>query len=199
MRYENFCIGNVFLKVETKKIKGKANDFPTIPTKEYVIPLLTASVDNQGLSRYAKRNQCITILSNVLSISANGNAGVVFYQPKEFAVLQDAYAIKVKNYDIPNIEIGIFLATTLHKAISSIYNWSYKASWNRVKMNLFSLPIMLNNNNEPIIDKSKGYHELGYIPNFKEMYLCIVDIKKEQISKIEQHLNTLKLEKDFIK
>ena len=30
-----FVIGMVFEKIETKKIKGKANDFPTSPNGEY--------------------------------------------------------------------------------------------------------------------------------------------------------------------
>ena len=73
-------------------------------------------------------------LSNVISVSANGaNSGVVFYHPEEFAVLQDAYAIQVRNYEIPNIEVGLYLTSALYKAIASTHNWNYKAGWNRIK------------------------------------------------------------------
>src|SRR5574344_1195553 len=105
---KKFIIKNVFEKIETKKIKGKANDFPQKPDGINIIPLLTAGVANQGLSRFAPKNSCSTILSNVISISANGvNSGAVFYQPNKFSVLQDAYAIQVRNYTIPNKEIGL--------------------------------------------------------------------------------------------
>ena len=47
-----------------------------------------------------------------MSISANGaNTGVTFYQKDEFAVLQDAYAIKLKDMEIPNEQVGLFLAS----------------------------------------------------------------------------------------
>ena len=79
--WEEFRLDELFEKIKTEKIAGKANDFPTYRTDEYTIPLLTAGVDNQGFARYAKRNQCPTILKNVISISANGaNTGVTFYQ-----------------------------------------------------------------------------------------------------------------------
>ena len=119
---KEFLICMVFEKIKTQKIKGKANDFPTKYDKnrDYVIPLLTAGIENQGLARYAKREQCPTILSNVISVSANGaNSGVVFFHPEEFAVLQDAYAIKVRNYEISNTEVGLYLASSLYKAIAS--------------------------------------------------------------------------------
>ena len=69
---KEFVIGMIFEKIDTKKISGKANDFPTQPEGDYDIPLLTAGIENQGLARYAMRSQCPTILSNVISVSANG-------------------------------------------------------------------------------------------------------------------------------
>lgn len=183
-----FVIGMVFEKIETKKIKGKANDFPTSPNGEYNIPLLTAGVENQGLARYAMKSQCSTILSNVISVSANGaNSGVVFYHPEEFAVLQDAYAIKVRNYEIPNIEVGLYLTSALYKAIASTHNWNYKAGWNRIKDDNFSLPVKVDTDGNPIIDNTCFYHKDGYIPDWEYMKNYIRELKQECI--IEQERN----------
>lgn len=183
-----FVIGMVFEKIETKKIKGKANDFPTSPNGEYNIPLLTAGVENQGLARYAMKSQCSTILSNVISVSANGaNSGVVFYHPEEFAVLQDAYAIKVRNYEIPNIEVGLYLTSALYKAIASTHNWNYKAGWNRIKDDSFSLPVKVDTDGNPIIDNTCFYHKDGYIPDWEYMKNYIRELKQECI--IEQERN----------
>ena len=134
-------IGSVFEKIDVAKIKGKANDFPTEPSGDYIIPLLTAGIENQGLARYAKKSDCPTILSNVLSVSANGaNSGTVFYHPEAFAVLQDAYAVRVKGTEIPTAEAGLFLASALNKAVASTHDWTFKAGWNRIKNDMVSLP-----------------------------------------------------------
>lgn len=77
--WKEFKLDELFEKIKTEKIAGKANDFPTCRTDEYTIPLLTAGADNQGFARYAKRNQCPTILKNVISISANGQIQVLHF------------------------------------------------------------------------------------------------------------------------
>lgn len=142
MLFRNFVIEDIFEKIDTEKIKGKAHDFPESPTNYHTIPLLTAGVENQGLARFAKREQCPTILSNVISISANGaNSGVAFYQPGQFAVLQDAYAIRLLNRNAMNEKIGLYLTVALRKSIENNHNWSYKAGWNRIKNELISLPV----------------------------------------------------------
>ena len=107
LMFHEFKISEVFYKIDTPKIKAKANDFPTEYSDEYCIPLLTAGAENQGLNRYAKTSDCPMIIKNVISVSANGaNSGICFYQPHNFAVLQDAYALKVNGREIDGVEEG---------------------------------------------------------------------------------------------
>ena len=184
---KEFIVGKVFEKIETKKISGKANDFPKEPDDAYTIPLLTAGVENQGLARYAMRSQCPNILSNVLSVSANGvNSGVVFYHPEEFAVLQDAYAIKVRKYEIPNPEVGLYLTTVLYKALATKYDWHYKAGWNRVQEENILLPIQTDENNNPIIDETNLYHEEGFIPDWDYMEKCVAELEELRVAELEE-------------
>ena len=186
---KEFIVGKVFEKIETKKISGKANDFPKEPDDEYTIPLLTAGVENQGLARYAMRSQCPNILSNVLSVSANGvNSGVVFYHPEEFAVLQDAYAIKVRKYEIPNPEVGLYLTTVLYKALATKYDWHYKAGWNRVQEEKILLPIQTDENNNPIIDETNLYHEEGFIPDWKYMEKRVAELEELRVAELAAYL-----------
>ena len=102
---KEFRIGDVFYKIDTPKIKAKANDFPTEYSEEYSIPLLTAGAENQGLNRWAKPSDCSMVINNVISVSANGaNSGACFYQPCDFAVLQDAYAaVSYTHLTLPTI------------------------------------------------------------------------------------------------
>lgn len=193
--YKEFVIGDVFEKVSTKKIRGKANDFPLQPNDGYKIPLLTAGIENQGLSRYAKECQCDTILSNVISISANGaNSGVVFYQSEPFAVLQDAYAVKVRNYEIENSQIGLYLVSCLNKAIRENHDWNYKAGWNRIKNDILTLPVITDENEQPIKDDNFFYHKEGYMPDWKFMREYILEIEKNKMKEIEKFLVSVDLD-----
>ena len=177
----NFKLDELFEKIQTKKICGKANDFPVYKSEEYTIPLLTAGVDNQGFARYAKRIQCPTILKNVISISANGaNTGVTFYQSDEFAVLQDAYAIKLKNTEIPNKQVGLFLAACINKILHGNFSWTFKAGWERIKEMSISLPI-----------KESGEIDWEYMEKYikateKVVIRDVVDWKNEMIEKTKE-------------
>lgn len=170
--WKEFKLDELFEKIKTEKISGKANDFPTCRTDEYIIPLLTAGADNQGFARYAKRNQCPTILKNVISISANGaNTGVTFYQKDEFAVLQDAYAIKLKDMEIPNEQVGLFLASCISKILHGNFSWTYKAGWERIKGMVIKLPV-------------KETEEIDW----EYMQKRIAELEQERITELEQYL-----------
>ncbi|WP_375153519.1 restriction endonuclease subunit S [Helicobacter pylori] len=85
-----------------------------------------------------------TILKNVISISANGaNTGATFYQPHEFCVLQDAYAIEFIGDKKLNDKEYLFFVCAISKVIynNSKYEWTNKAGWNKVKNELISLPL----------------------------------------------------------
>lgn len=139
MQMNEYRISDLFEKVEVQKIQGKANDFPTKKDDIHVIPLLTSTGTNQGFSRYAARENCPTILQNVISIASNGDAGATFYQGEPFAVLQDAYAIQLKAHKMTE-EIGLYLAATIRKAIYDTHDWVNKAGWNNIKDNIITLP-----------------------------------------------------------
>ena len=140
---KEFKIGDVFEKINTPNIKAKANDFPTSWSDEYCIPLLTAGINNQGLARYARKIDCPMILKNCISVSANGaNSGATFYQPNDFAVLQDSYAVQVIEHVIQSVEEGLYLATALGKAIRYNHDWNNKAGWNKIKTDYMALPVI---------------------------------------------------------
>lgn len=172
--WKEFRLEELFEKIKTEKISGKANDFPICKTDEYIIPLLTAGAENHGLARYAKKSQCPTILKNVISISANGtNTGITFYQKDEFAVLQDAYAIKLKDMEIPNEQVGLFLSTCINKILYGNFSWTYKAGWERIKCMSIKLPI-------------KEVEEIDW----EYMQERITELEQERITELEQYLVT---------
>lgn len=139
MQMKGYRISDIFEKVEVQKIQGKANDFPTQKDNIHTIPLLTSTGSNQGFSRYVAKKDCPTILQNVISIASNGDAGATFYQSEPFAVLQDAYAIRLKAHQMTEA-IGLYLAATIRKAIYDTHDWVNKAGWNNIKDDIIALP-----------------------------------------------------------
>lgn len=113
-------------------------------TAEYDLPVLTAGVINQGLDNYAPREGA-TLIKNVISISANGaNTGVTFYQPNDFTILQDAYAIYYKKDKDLNKLKYLFFVSAISKSIYGKYSWTKKAGWTKVKKDKIYLPIKNN-------------------------------------------------------
>ena len=99
VKWGDFVIEKYFEKVKVQTLTYKAADLPSEPTGKYVLPALTAGIQNQGLNNYVPVENA-TVLQNVISISANGaNTGATFFQSHKFTVLQDAYAIKWRGDD----------------------------------------------------------------------------------------------------
>lgn len=165
-----FKIGDLFDQINVKKIKENAIEFSKEKTKEATIPLITASGKNQGISRYARHDQCPTILKNVLTISANGRCGTTFYQPEEIAILQDAYAIKLKDENTKlTRQLGSFLATILTKTLEYNFKYEDKSTWNKVKDIEIKLP-------------AKEVNE----PDWKYMEDYMKEVEEQTFKKIEQ-------------
>lgn len=141
VEWGEYRLGDLFDKVTTATLRYKTSTLPSYSFGEYTLPALTAGIQNQGLNNYVPREGA-TILSNVISISANGaNTGATFYQPHEFCVLQDAYAI---HWIYSNRELSpqcyLFITSAISSAIYGKYEWTNKAGWSRVKDEIIQLP-----------------------------------------------------------
>lgn len=137
-----YKIGNLFERVETKKLPYKAKELPKQSTDDYILPCLTSSFQNQGLNYYAPKAGA-TVLSNVISIPSNSDVYRAYYQTRDFTVLSDAYAIRWKLKDIaisPNHYL--FMVMCINK-VTDLPIYSYKnklGGWNIVKGKYIRLP-----------------------------------------------------------
>ena len=71
VEWGEYKLDDLFEKVKYKKLKYKASELRKQPDEKYVLPALTAGIDNQGLNNYVPVDGA-TILQDVISISANG-------------------------------------------------------------------------------------------------------------------------------
>jgi len=171
VEWEKFELNDLFEKIKVKSLKYKASELPDNPTGEFILPALTAGIENQGLNNYVPKNNA-TILKNVISISANGaNTGATFYQNKEFTVLQDSYAIKWKYTDDSLIDKHyLYLTVSISNAIFGNFEWTNKAGWEKIKSEKIYLPT------------KNGRIDFDFMESF------ISDLEKEQIQKLEAYL-----------
>lgn len=141
VEWGEYRLGDLFEKVKVNTLKYKTKDLPSKPNEENPLPALTAGIQNQGLNNYVPKEGA-TILQNVISISANGaNTGATFYQPHEFTVLQDAYAIEWKfTEEVLSSNAYLFITSSISRVIYGKYEWTNKAGWERIKDELIQLP-----------------------------------------------------------
>ena len=137
-----YKVGDLFNRIETKKLPYKAKKLPKQPTDDYVLPCLTSSFQNQGLNYYVPKERA-TVLSNVISIPSNSDVYRAYYQSRDFTVLSDAYAIKWKSEDneITSNQY-LFMVMCINK-VTDLPIYSYKnklGGWNVVKEKYIQLP-----------------------------------------------------------
>ncbi len=154
LTWQSFKLGDLFEKIIIKPLPYQTAQLPKEKTPTHELPALTAGILNQGLNNFVPKENA-TILKNVISISANGaNTGATFYQPHEFCVLQDAYAIEFIGDKKLNDKEYLFFVCAISKVIynNSKYEWTNKASWNKVKNELISLPLKPTANTQTLKD-----------------------------------------------
>lgn len=137
-----YKIGKLFEKIKTNRLPYKAKGLPKQPTKEYVLPCLTSSFQNQGLNYFIPKEGA-TVLSNVISIPSNSDIYRAYYQSKDFTVLSDAYAIRWRS-NKPNLSPNqyLFMVMCINK-VTDLPIYSYKnklGGWNVVKDKEIQLP-----------------------------------------------------------
>ena len=152
----DYLIGDLFDRVKTKKLPYKAKDLPSESIDSYNLPCLTSSFNNQGLNYYCPKTGA-TILKHLISIPSNSDVYRAYYQPSEFTVLSDAYAISWKDkHKIITGNQYLFMVMCINK-VTNLPIYSYKnklGGWNVVKNKHILLPLTANGEiNFEIMDK----------------------------------------------
>lgn len=142
LSWSEYKVGDLYEKIDTKKLPYKAKELPKEPIGNFILPCLTSSFQNQGLNYYAPTKDA-TVLSNVISIPSNSDVYRAYYQSRAFTVLSDAYAIRWKsdkNEILPNHYL--FMVMCINK-VTDLPIYSYKnklGGWNVVKEKFICLP-----------------------------------------------------------
>lgn len=145
---------------------------PKEPVRDHILPCLTSSFQNQGLNYYAPKTGA-TIIRNVISLPSNSDVYRAYYQPRDFTVLSDSYAIRWKlteNEPTPNQYL--FMVMCINK-VTDLPIYSYKnklGGWNVVKHKHICLPV------------SEGQIDFNFMESF------IAELEAERIAELSAYL-----------
>ncbi len=146
VEWREYKLEELFEKIKTKKLSFKAKELPIQPEREYILPCLTSSFNNQGLNYFVPKDGA-TVLKDVISIPSNSDVYRAYFQSKEFTVLSDAYTIKwiYNNKKLSNNQY-LFTVSCINQVTDlAIYSYKNKlGGWNVVKNKYIQLPIKNN-------------------------------------------------------
>ena len=169
VKWGDYKMGELFQRVKANKLPYKADELPNQPLGEYTLPCLTSSFNNQGLNYYAPREGA-TILQNVISIPSNSDVYRAYYQPNDFTVLSDAYAIR---WIFDDRELSsrqyLFMVMCINK-VTDLPVYSYKnklGGWNVVKNKHIQLP------------QKRGEIDFDFMESF------IAELEAERVAELE--------------
>ena len=150
------------------------------------IPYVTASSENNGVMGYIEYDHALIETGN--SIFIGGKSMTVSYQESDF-FSNDSHnlILTLKNPEKRKKEIQLYMVSTLYKSLAPIYIWNDSISSKKIQKDTFYLPIKIDGNNVPILDKERIYHKDGYIPDFEYMEKYIRAIQKKIIADVVKY------------
>ncbi|WRG38280.1 restriction endonuclease subunit S [Helicobacter pylori] len=143
LMWQSFRLGDLFEKLDLKfkkKIFNKQKDISKVQTSEFDLPLVNAKNGDNGIMYYGRSSdfESAEMTIDIVNDGAVSTANV-YPQPLKTGVLYNAYLIKPKF--TPTRETLLFFTPCIYKAIKLKFSYENKASWNKVKNELISLPL----------------------------------------------------------
>lgn len=159
-QYYSFKVSKLFDIKPTKSCSLSGDNGKT--------PILSNTSSNNGINKYVKEKA--TEIGGIITFSdTTESAKTVFYQKDDFIGFSHVQGMYPYQKDKWNEKCCLYFMTAFKKAIGN--NFDYATKFNREIANNLDviLPIMTDENNNPIIDKNNVYHNKGYIPDFEYM------------------------------
>ncbi|MCR2061284.1 restriction endonuclease subunit S [Campylobacter helveticus] len=185
--WREFKLGELFEHIKPTKHAYAKGNLPTEPSAECDLPAITCTSANQGIACYMPRGGA-KILKNVISVAANGDAPA-FYQPHEFAILQDAYALRFRSEFMQDgAELSslcyLYLTSLLQKILQK-YNWNNKSGWAKVSKEFITLPVL---NEQIAFDFMESYIKALEAERLQELeaYLKVTGLNDYTLSQKEK-------------
>ncbi|GAA8770960.1 hypothetical protein DUHN15_09650 [Helicobacter pylori] len=154
LTWQSFTLGDLFEKLDLKfkkKTFNKQKDISKVQTSEFDLPLVNAKNGDNGIMYYGRSSdfESAEMTIDIVNDGAVSTANV-YPQLLKTGVLYNAYLIKPKF--TPTRETLLFFTPCIYKAIKLKFSYENKASWNKVKNELISLPLKPNAKTQTLED-----------------------------------------------
>ncbi|MFT2773326.1 restriction endonuclease subunit S [Helicobacter pylori] len=161
IKWGEFKLGDLFEKLDLKfkkKTFNKQKDISKVQTSEFDLPLVNAKNGDNGIMYYGRSSdfESAEMTIDIVNDGAVSTANV-YPQPLKTGVLYNAYLIKPKF--TPTRETLLFFTPCIYKAIKLKFSYENKASWNKVKNELISLPLKPTANTQTLDDIDFNFME----------------------------------------
>ncbi|RKU92537.1 restriction endonuclease [Helicobacter pylori] len=185
IKWGEFKLGDLFEKLDLKfkkKIFNKQKDISKVQTSEFDLPLVNAKNGDNGIMYYGRSSdfESAEMTIDIVNDGAVSTANV-YPQPLKTGVLYNAYLIKPKF--TPTRETLLFFTPCIYKAIKLKFSYENKASWNKVKNELISLPLKPTANTQTL--KDIDFH-------FMEKF--IAELEQCRLAELQAYLKATGLE-----
>ncbi|EMH45678.1 restriction endonuclease subunit S [Helicobacter pylori] len=195
IKWGEFKLGDLFEKLDLKfkkKIFNKQKDISKVQTSEFDLPLVNAKNGDNGIMYYGRSSdfESAEMTIDIVNDGAVSTANV-YPQPLKTGVLYNAYLIKPKF--TPTRETLLFFTPCIYKAIKLKFSYENKASWNKVKNELISLPLKPTAKTQTLEDIDFTFME-KFIAELEQCrlaelqaYLKVTDLKNTTLSSDEEN------------
>lgn len=180
--YKNFRLGDVLTFDSTKGIFHAINVNIEEFKSETNYPYVVRTSKNNGIRGYI--NEDINKLNLGNTISFAQDTAQMFYQEEPYFTGNKIKVLSIKNHNM-NKHIALFIISCLNKSFSN-FGWGSSYSTKTLVELPLSLPIKIDEDENPIIDNAYKYHSEGYIPDFDYMEKKIKEIEQEIIKETEE-------------
>lgn len=175
-----------FKLTEIWKIEyGNKFDKNKMTHKEPSINFVSRTALNNGISDFVDNNGTIPYPAGLITLALGGSIGSCFLQNYPFYTGQNVGVIDLGNI---NYRAKIYLTEALGFKCKKIFNAFGNEINKHLKTDLsVPLPICVDKNNTPVIDKNNKYHKNGYIPDWDYMEKYIRAIEKIVIADVVKY------------
>ncbi|WP_208351903.1 restriction endonuclease subunit S [Helicobacter pylori] len=185
IKWGEFKLGDLFEKLDLKfkkKTFNKQKDISKVQTSEFDLPLVNAKNGDNGIMYYGRSSdfESAEMTIDIVNDGAVSTANV-YPQPLKTGVLYNAYLIKPKF--TPTRETLLFFTPCIYKAIKLKFSYENKASWNKVKNELISLPLKPTANTQTLEDI-----------DFDFMETFIAELEQCRLAELQAYLKATGLE-----
>lgn len=182
--YKKFRTGDVLTFNSSKGVFHSINVIIDNKKTKDNYPYVVRTSKNNGIRGYI--NEDVTKLNPANTISFAQDTAQMFYQEEPYFTGNKVKILSIKDYEMDE-KIAIFLISCLNKAFSN-FTWGSSYDTKILVEVPLGLPIKVDDNNEPVVDKEKKYHKDGYVPDFDYMRERIIELERERIIELERYL-----------